>query len=317
MGMGRRYISELKPGEQVDAVFRLHSREIRPYGNGKLSIQAQLADKSGTLSAVMWDANPEQIESFGKEGMLRVQGVISLYKNAPQLEIKTFSREELFFNLEELFPQSKADTKKLQSELKEIINGITDPFISQLLKLFLSDDDFMHRLSLSPASMSYHHAYLGGLLEHIVSVARLATQAAKLYPGLDRDLLVAGALLHDIGKLRELSYHSSFYYTDHGRLVGHLVSGVLMLEEKATQIKGFPQERLDLLRHIILSHHGEVDPTSPRVPMTAEALTIHYLDNLDAKLQGYQRAVEEDRDPESRWTDFQKMFGTWLYKGSK
>lgn len=315
--MTRRYILELKPGEQVDEVFRLNGREIRPYGNGKLSIQAQLADKTGALPAVLWDASPGQIETFGKEGLLRVQGVVGQYKNAPQLEIKNFSREELFFNLEELFPWTKEDVRALQSELEGIVNSLTDPLISQLLKLFLRDEEFMRRLSMGPASVSYHHAYLGGLLEHTVSVARLALQISKLYPTLDVDLLVAGAILHDIGKLRELSYQSSFYYTDHGRLVGHLVSGVLMLEEKATQIKGFPQERLDLLRHIILSHHGETDSNSPRLPMTAEAIAVHYLDNLDAKLQGYQRAMAEDRDPESRWTDYQKMFGTWLYKKGK
>ncbi|MFN3466823.1 MAG: 3'-5' exoribonuclease YhaM family protein [Candidatus Brocadiales bacterium] len=313
--MVRRYISELRIGEQVDAVFRLHSREIRPYGNGKLSIQAQLADKSGTLPAVMWDASPGQIESFGKEGLLRVQGVVSQYKNSPQLEIKNFSREELPFNLEELFPWTKEDVRALQSELEGIVNSLTDPFISPLLKLFLRDEDFMRKFSLNPASTSYHHAYLGGLLEHTVAVARLALQISKSYPILDRDLLVAGAILHDIGKLRELSYQNSFHYTDHGRLVGHLVSGVLMVEEKAAQIKGFLQERLDLIRHIILSHHGETDSNSPRLPMTAEAIAIHYLDNLDAKLQGYQRALAEDKDPESLWTTRQKMFGdVHLYK---
>jgi len=313
--MVRRCISEFRLGEQVDTVFRLNSREIRPYGNGKLSIQAQLADKSGTLPAVMWDVSQGQIDSFGKEGLLRVQGVVGQYKNATQLEIKNFSREELFFNLEDLFPWSKEDPRVLQSELEDIVNGLTDPYISQLLKLFLRDEEFVRKLCIGPASTSYHHAYLGGLLEHTVAVARLALQTSKLYPILDRDLLVAGAILHDIGKLRELSYQSGFSYTDHGRLVGHLISGVLMVEEKAIQIKGFPQERLDLLRHIILSHHGETDYNSPRLPMMAEALAVHHLDNLDAKLQGYQRAVAEDRDPESHWTARQKMFGDiHLYK---
>ncbi|HHT9154158.1 MAG TPA: hypothetical protein ACFYEM_11625, partial [Candidatus Hypogeohydataceae bacterium YC40] len=133
--MVRRYISELRPGEQVDAVFRLHSREVRSYGNGKLSIRAQLADKSGSLPAVLWDANPEQIESFGKEGLLRIKGVVGEYEKTIQLKILDFSREELFFNLEELFPWTKEDVKALKSELEGIVNSLTDPFISQLLKL--------------------------------------------------------------------------------------------------------------------------------------------------------------------------------------
>ncbi|MFQ5863124.1 MAG: 3'-5' exoribonuclease YhaM family protein [Candidatus Brocadiales bacterium] len=316
--MGRTFIKQLKAGGAVNEVFLLRSREVRSYGNGKLYIQAQLADKTGAIGAVMWDVDAAQIESFGKDGFLRVQGLVKEYKNKLQLEIKDFSRELIPPSLEELLPTAEKDIEELKKELEGIIDSVKDPHLSQLLKLFLADEDISCRLSSCPASVSYHHAYLGGLLDHIVSVTKLAMKVADHYhPILNRDLLVTGMILHDIGKLRELSYQGGFQYTDQGRLVGHIVTGVLMVEEKAAKIKGFPAELLDLVRHIILSHHGDADTNSPRTPMTAEALAVHYLDNLDAKLQGFSRIVSEDRDPDSRWTEFHKMFGTMLYKGTE
>lgn len=316
--MGRTFINQLKTGDKVDEVFLLKSKDVKPYGEGKSSIHAQLADKTGTLVAVMWDVNTAQIESFGADGFLRVRGQISEYKNKQQLTIKDFSRELIPPSLEELFPSSEKDVRELKKELEDIVGSVNDRYLSELLRQFLADDDISRRLSMCPASVGYHHAYLGGLLDHIVSVTKLAMKVADHYQRiLNRDLLITGMILHDIGKLRELSYQDGFKYTDQGRLVGHIVTGVLMVEEKAAKIKGFPPEQLDLLKHIILSHHGDVDTNSPRVPMTAEALAVHYLDNMDAKLQGFSRTVAEDQSPDSRWTGFQKMFGTALYKGGK
>ncbi len=316
--MGRMFINQLKVGGKVDEVFLLKSREVRSYGNGKLYIQAQLADKTGTIVAVMWDVDSTQIESFGTDGFLRVQGQIKEYKNKLQLDIKSFSRELIPPSLEELLPSSERDVGELRKELEEIVDSVKDPHLSELLRSFLADEDISRGLRSCPASIMYHHAYLGGLLDHTVCVTKLAMKVADHYrPLLDRDLLVTGMILHDIGKLRELSHQGGFQYTDQGRLVGHIVTGVLMVEEKAATIKDFPAELLDLLRHIILSHHGDADTNSPRTPMTAEALAVHYLDNLDAKLQGFSRVVAEDRDPDSHWTGFHKMFGTMLYKGTK
>lgn len=316
--MSRTFINQLKIGNAVDEVFLLRSREVRSYGNGKLCIQAQLADKTGSITAVMWDVDEGQIKSFGTEGFLRVQGLVREYKNKLQLEIKDFSRELIPPSLEELLPSAEKDIEELQKELAEIVETVENPYLSELLKLFLADEDISRRLRMCPASVSYHHAYLGGLLEHIVSVTKLAMKVAEHYPHmLNRDMFITGMILHDIGKLKELSYQGGFQYTDKGRLVGHIVVGVMMIEEKASKIKDFPSELLDQLQHIILSHHGEADTNSPRTPMTAEALAVHYLDNLDAKLQGFSEAMAQDRDPESRWTEFQRMFGTMLYKGDR
>ncbi|MEE9515337.1 MAG: HD domain-containing protein [Candidatus Brocadiales bacterium] len=316
--MGRTFINQLKPGNKVDEVLVLKSKEVRSYGNGKNSIRAELADRTGSIAAVMWDVSADQIESFGTDGFLRVQGEVGEYKNKPQLKITSFSQELIPPNMEELFPSTQKDVGQLWKELEEIVGAVKNPHLSKLLKSFLEDEDVSRRLSQCPASVTYHHAFLGGLLDHVVSVTGLAMKVADHYPHLlDKDLMITGMVLHDIGKTRELSYKSGFQYTDHGRLVGHIVGGVLMVEEKAAGIKGFPAELLDQVRHIILSHHGEVDSNSPRLPMTAEALAIHYLDNLDAKLQGFSRVVAENPDPESNWTAYHRMFGTMLYKGTK
>lgn len=316
--MGRTFINQLKPGVKVDEVFVLKSKAVRSYGNGKNFIQAELSDKTGSIAAVMWDVDVNQIESFGTEGFLRVQGPVKEYKNKLQLEIKGFSQELIPPDMNDLFPSSEKDAGELMEELEGLADSVKDPHLSRLLKLFLEDEDITNRLRQCPASVSYHHAYLGGLLDHTVSVTKLAAKAADHYHHLlDRDLLITGMILHDVGKLRELSYKGGFQYTDHGRLVGHIVTGVLMVKEKAAKIKDFPAELLDRVMHIILSHHGEVDTNSPRMPMIAEALAVHYLDNLDAKLQGFSRVVAESQDPENNWTAYHRMFGTMLYKGGK
>lgn len=316
--MGRTFINQLKVGDKVDQSFLLRSREVRSYGSEKLYIQAELGDKTGFITSVMWDVNSTQIGSFGTDGFLRVRGLVKEYRNKLQLDIKGFERELIPPDLAEFFPSSEKDVKELKKELDGIIDSVKDPHLSRLLKSFMADEEISQALNSCPASVTYHHAYLGGLLDHIVSVTKLAMKVADHYHTiLNKDMIITGMILHDIGKLRELSYKGGFRYTDHGRLVGHIVSGVLMVEEKAAGIEGFPDELLDQVRHIILSHHGEVDTNSPRLPMTAEAVAIHFLDNLDAKLQGFSRIVAESQDPDSNWTGYHKMFGTMLYKGGK
>ncbi|MHC4358691.1 MAG: 3'-5' exoribonuclease YhaM family protein, partial [Planctomycetota bacterium] len=251
--MGRTFISQLKVGEKVDQSFLLRSREVRSYGSGKLYIQAELADKTGFITSVMWDVNSTQIESFGTDGFLKVKGLVKEYKSKLQLDIKGFERELIPPDLAEFFPSSEKDVKELKKELDGIIDSVKDPYLSKLLKSFTADEEISRALNSCPASVTYHHAYLGGLLDHIVSVTGLAIKVADHYHTiLNKDMLITGMILHDIGKLRELSYKRGFRYTDHGRLVGHIVSGVLMVEEKAAEIEGFPEELLEQVRHIIL-----------------------------------------------------------------
>ncbi len=202
------------------------------------------------------------------------------------------------------------------AELKQIAGSIKQSHLKSLLNLFFNDKDFCRGFCSAPAAVQYHHAFLGGLLEHTLSVAKLGSNIAPLYPSLSRDLLICGIILHDIGKISELCYEKSFHYSDEGQLIGHLISGVLMVEEKAKQIDDFPKTLLDLLRHLILSHHGEYEWGSPKLPMTLEALVLHYLDNIDAKIHAFDKAISSDKDSSDNWTIYNRMLERKLFKKS-
>jgi 3'-5' exoribonuclease len=270
------------------------------------------------IDARMWDASTPFFESLGNDTFLRIKGRTEIYQNKIQLIIKhisTTNQEDI--KLEDYLPSTEQDVNKMFSELKQIVSSIKQTHLKNLLDLFFGDKDFCRGFCSAPAAVQYHHAFLGGLLEHTLSVARLGDIIAPLYPGLNRDLLICGIMLHDIGKISELCYEKNFHYSDEGQLIGHLISGVLMVEEKAKQIDGFPKTLLDLLRHLILSHHGEYEWGSPKLPMTLEAITLHYLDNIDAKIHAFNKAITNDKDSSDNWTTYNKMFERKLFKKSQ
>ena len=269
------------------------------------------------IDARMWDASTPFFESLGNDTFLRIKGRTEIYQNKIQLIIKHISKtNQEDIKLEDYLPGTEQDVNKMFSELKQIVSSIKQPHLKNLLNLFFSDKDFCKGFCSAPAAVQYHHAFLGGLLEHTLSVAKLGETIAPLYPELNRDLLICGIILHDIGKISELCYEKNFHYSDEGQLIGHLISGVLMVEEKAKQINDFPKTLLDLLRHLILSHHGEYEWGSPKLPMTLEAITLHYLDNIDAKIHAFNKAISGDKDPSDNWTNYNKMFERKLFKKS-
>ena len=269
------------------------------------------------IDARMWDASTPFFESLGNDTFLRIKGRTEIYQNKIQLIIKHISKtNQEDIKLEDYLPGTEQDVSEMFSELKQIVSSIKQPHLKNLLNLFFSDKDFCKGFCSAPAAVQYHHAFLGGLLEHTLSVAKLGDTIAPLYPELNRDLLICGIILHDIGKISELCYEKNFHYSDEGQLIGHLISGVLMVEEKAKQINDFPKTLLDLLRHLILSHHGEYEWGSPKLPMTLEAITLHYLDNIDAKIHAFNKAISGDKDPSDNWTNYNKMFERKLFKKS-
>ncbi len=313
--MPRKFISQLNGGTTLDEIFLVQHKDLRTTKNGSLYIQAQLSDRTGIIDARMWDASTPFFESLGNDTFLRIKGRTEIYQNKIQLIMKHISKtNQEDIKLEDYLPGTDKDVKEMFAELKQIISSIKQPFLQKLLKLFLSDMDFCRDFCSAPAAVRYHHAFLGGLLEHTLSVAKLGIQIAPLYPSINRDLLTCGIILHDIGKISELCYEKNFSYTDEGHLIGHLISGVLIVEEKAKQIDNFPKTLLDLLRHMILSHHGEYEWGSPKLPMTIEALTLHYLDNIDAKIHAFDKAISVDKDPGDNWTVYNKMFERKLFK---
>jgi 3'-5' exoribonuclease len=313
--MSRKFISQLNGGTTIDEIFLVQNKDLRTTKTGSLYIQAQLSDRTGLIDARMWDASTPFFESLGNDTFLRIKGRTEIYQNKMQLIMKQISKtNQEDIKLEDYLPSTDKDVTEMFSELKQIIDSIKQPFLQKLLNLFLSDNDFCRDFCSAPAAVRYHHAFLGGLLEHTLSVAKLGDKITPLYPNINRDLLVSGIILHDIGKISELCYEKNFNYTDEGHLIGHLISGVLIVEEKAKQIDHFPKTLLDLLRHMILSHHGEYEWGSPKLPTTLEALALHYLDNIDAKIHAFDKAISGDKDPDDNWTVYNKMFERKLFK---
>lgn len=310
-------VNELKPGQGVDQVFLIRNKQVRTARNGSRYFQAELCDATGTVPARMWDASEVLLEALGNTNFVRVRGRVELYREQPQLilaSIRPAPKEEI--DLERFIPHSPYDPEERLARLLDLTETIGNPHLRALLQAFFSDEEFLKQFKRCPAAVAYHHPTIGGLIEHTTSVAELAQLVCQQYPPLNRDMLLAGVLLHDIGKTRELAYEEAFTYTVHGELVGHVTSGVLMIEEKVRGFPDFPAELLDELRHVILSHHGEYEFGSPKLPMTREALALHYLDNLDAKMEAITRALADEAAGDETWTERLQMLRRRFYRGS-
>jgi 3'-5' exoribonuclease len=270
----------------------------------------------------LWNAGEHLFRSFDTGDFLQIKGKVQLFQGALQMILSHIERVEAEkVELADFLPHTEHDVSKLLERLRGSLLRLGNPHLKALVECFLMDDDFLRGFCQAPAGVRNHHAYLGGLLEHVVTLLDAAERILPLYPELDRDLLLAGIFLHDIGKVRELSYGKAFAYTDEGQLVGHLIIGVEMLTEKAAKVpdltgEPFPPELLLRLKHMILSHHGSYEYGSPRLPMTPEAIALHHLDNLDAKVHSFTRDIREDRNTTSAWTPYNQSLQRRLFKGS-
>jgi 3'-5' exoribonuclease len=319
--MTRRTVQQLADGESLDDVFLVGDKQLRANRNGVLYLQIELRDRSGSISARMWNATEVQFRSFDEGDLLKVKGKVQLYQGSLQVIFTAFDRMPPGqFNLDDFMPQTEQDVSRLFDRLRAPLRKLANPHLRALVECFLIDDGLMQGFCNAPAGVRQHHAYRGGLLEHVVTMLDGAERLLPLYPELNRDLLLMGIFLHDIGKVRELSYDRVFGYTDEGQLVGHVVIGVELLDEKVAKVpeltgEPFPPELLLRLKHMIVSHHGTYEFGAPRLPMTPEAIALHYLDNLDAKIHSFTRDIREDRGGSSAWTPFNQSTQRRLFKG--
>ncbi len=318
--MARRLILELKDGDNVDETFLVADRQLRANRNAALYLNVDLRDKSGVINGRMWNVSEESVAHIQAGQYVRVRGKVQLFQGVLQL-ILTGAQPIDAATIDPLdfLPETTANIEQLMSRLREHLLKIESVPLRTLCECCLLDEELMEKYAKAPAGIKAHHAYHGGLLEHVVTLMDLARKVVEVYPTLDADLLVSGVFWHDIGKLRELSYETSFAYTDEGQLIGHLQIGVEMLSERireTEQLSGerFPEELSWRLKHLILSHHGSYEFGSPRLPMTPEAMALHLLDNLDAKLHEFMRAISEDPHGESHWTLFLPRLDRKLYK---
>ena len=314
--MPKQFIGELKPGEHIDSDFMVVEAAMRSARNGSNYLAMVLADKTGTIQARLWDAPEALAASLAPDDFVRVKGKAESYRNELQIGIRAITQADASaLRLGDFLPQCSADPAAMMKELHEIMATIEDPDYRAAADAFLNDEEFCGRFRTAPAAKANHHSYLGGLLEHTLSMAKLALKILDHYPELRRDILLTGVFLHDIGKTDELSYARTFRYTTPGNLVGHIVLGVLMLENRVRELADFPVEKLNMLRHMILSHHGQLEFGAPKLPVFAEAIALHYIDNIDAKLKDFSQFVAEDRSTDPEWTERSWLFQRQLYKG--
>jgi 3'-5' exoribonuclease len=319
--MSRRFVQQMTDGDTIEEIYLISDKQLRANRNGNLYLQVELRDRTGAISARLWNASEHLFRSFEPGDFLQVKGKVQLFQGALQMILSHIDRIETEkVELADFLPHTEHDVNKLLDRLRNVLLRLGNPHLRALAECFLMDEEFIQAFCQAPAGVRNHHAYLGGLLEHVVTLLDAAERILPLYPELDRDLLLAGVFLHDIGKVRELSYGKAFAYTDEGQLVGHLVIGVEMLDEKAAKVpdltgEPFPKELLLRLRHMILSHHGTYEFGSPRLPMTPEAIALHHLDNLDAKIHNFTREIREDRNTTSTWTPFNQSLQRRLFKG--
>ena len=311
------YLQDIQPGDKIASSFLVAEKSMAFSQKGSAYLNVRLKDKTGETDGKVWDNAVALDRVFKKGDIIFIEGRAQSYRNALQISILTAKPcDPQDIDPSDYLPVSKLNTAAMFENLLAYVDTISSDPLKKLLGAFLNDEKTADLFRRAPAAKGFHHIYLGGLLEHTLSVVRLLDQAAKRYPQLNRDLLIAGGILHDIGKIYEFSYDGLIEYSDEGRMIGHLVMGVEMINKKMEAIGNFP-ERLALeLRHIILSHHGEFEFGSPKRPKTREALVIHFMDDLDAKLNAFDSFVEADAtNAGSEWTAYNRFFERYLYKG--
>ena len=312
----RTVVGSLSPRQAVDEVYLLQECNLRTARNGKFYLHLKLSDNTGSITGRLWNATEALYQALAGADFARVRGRVEVYQDSLQFvvdAIRAVPDEEV--HPEDFLPATERDVNEMFARLVALGETVLNPHLRQLLDAFLGDEEMAAKIRKAPAAVTYHQPYLGGLLEHTLSVTEMADYLAGRFPQLDRDLFITGSILHDVGKVAELSYRRVFEYTDRGRLVGHLIIGVQMVQDRVRAIDDFPEHLFDLLCHLILSHHGEYEWGSPKLPMTPEAIALHHLDNLDAKIEASTRAIETDRMTEGNWTEYSRMFQRMLYKG--
>ncbi len=308
------WVEELKENDLVRGDYLVKFKRLGITRRGDPYLSMTLADRTGEVEARVWEGAEDVGGMFAEGDIVSVEGKAGSYRNEVQLILSRVEKSEAVSDPSIFLESTRHDVKGMTAELRELLGTMEDPHLRRLSDRFLSDPEFATDFRRAPAAKSFHHAYLGGLLEHTLSVCRLSAAVSGHYPDLDRDLLLCGAFLHDIGKVREYTYSTYIDYTDEGRLMGHLVLGAAMLEQRLSGIKGFPRSLALRLKHLILSHHGEFDFGSPKRPKFLEAFALHLVDDLDAKMSGLDRFMSRDRR-EGSWTEFNRLFERYFLKG--
>jgi len=310
------YIRDIKAGEKIKSSFLVAEKNLAYSQKGAPYLSIRLRDKTGDMEGRVWDNVAALDPVFRKGDIIFVQGRAVSYRDAIQLSVLDIRRmEDAELDPWDYFPTCKGNVEEMFGALKGHAASVENPWLKKVLESVLNDGALAERLKRAPAAKGFHHAYLGGLLEHTLSMVQILDFLASHYPTANRDMLIAGGILHDIGKIEEFSYDRAIDYTTPGRLVGHIMMGVEMIDRMITAIDGFPEDLALELKHVMLAHHGELDFGSPKRPKTVEALIVHFVDDLDAKVMAFQEFIRNSGGDESEWTPFHRFFERFLYKG--
>ena len=313
--MKKIFANEIKENERVESIFLVKQKSISFTKAGNPYLNLTLIDKTGEVNGKVWEQAEKLAKIFQKDDFIKTKSTAVTYQNSLQLNISAIIPLSLSeIDITNFLPQAKNDIEQTFLKLKAIIEEVSNAHLKKLLDLFIADDQLIKLFKLAPAAKKMHHVYLGGLLEHTLSLSNLILQISKHYEGLNVDLLLTGGILHDIGKIHELTYSRSFDYSDSGRLIGHITLGVEMINEKIRLIPDFPQELAVELRHLIISHHGEYQYGSPKRPKTLEAFILYYLDDLDAKVEEIQSFIQREEENQSKFAGYHKMLERFIYK---
>ncbi|MFQ6035702.1 MAG: 3'-5' exoribonuclease YhaM family protein [Sedimentisphaerales bacterium] len=316
--MAHKFINQIEPGETVDDIYMVKDPILRSTTRGDLYIAMFLCDRTGQLNGRMWQATETTYKALPKPGFVHIQGRSELYQNSLQIVVNNISVIDASkVCLEDFLARTDKDTDKMFEEIKRLVGRIKNPQLKVLVEEFLADGQLMEKFRNAPAAVKIHHDYLGGLLEHTHNMLRVAVAILPLYPQVQPDLVLAGIFLHDMGKTEELSYDMTFSYTDSGQLIGHITQTLLMVNKKADALRArgvqIEKQILDALGHIILSHHGEYEFGSPKLPATSEAFMVYYIDDLDAKVSQVTTAIENEPG-DADWTAWKSALQTRLYR---
>lgn len=315
--MKKIFVKDIQERDLVNSPFLVRDKIIGMAKNGRPYMTLKLMDCTGEVEGRIWDRVDELSARFNKDDFVQVSGKASVYMGKMQLVLQELDRiDDSAVELADFLPVCMRPVAEMVSELTTVVAGLVDSDLKSLMQAFLADESFMVGYTRAPAAKSMHHVYLGGLLEHSLAVAVLASDICNRYPDLNRDLLVVGALLHDVGKVVELRYQRSFEYTDAGKLLGHIVIGVELVEDKLRHLQGFPQELAIHLKHLLLSHHGQYEYGSPKRPKTMEAVILNFLDDLDSKINGVRTHISREPDSESSWTQYHRLYDRYFFKGT-
>jgi 3'-5' exoribonuclease len=315
--MKKQFINDFKPGDFIDDIFVLAEKTVAQKKDGNNYLNVTLADKTGSIKGVVWDNVDRIIAGLSSGDVVSIQATVNEYKGAAQLVIKNMALcPAEAVDPSDFLPATRLDIENMFERLLKTAAALQDGHLKALLNAFWNDEEFVRQFKTAPAAKKMHHAYIGGLLEHTLSMATLAEKIAGHYSGIDRDLLITGAILHDIGKTRELEYTFKIDYSDQGRLLSHIVIGLEMIADKLANINDFPEEQELLLKHMIVSHHGTQEFGSPEPPKTIEAVLLNYIDEMDSKVKGIRDFMASE-DAHETWTSFHRLLGRHFYLGKK